>query len=153
MVMMRIRVVLRWTLIAMAFGAGCNKPSEESCRKALANMRVLLHTDNATENTDAEGDVRRCKGGSSKKAVECAIAAKTLDDLRKCGFTKVPDTAPGTAPAPTPAPTPAPGSGSAPAAGSGSAPTPGSGSAPTPGSGSAPAPGSGSAPAPGSGSG
>ena len=43
---------------------------------------------------DIEGEVRRCKGGSSKEAVECAIKATTIEELRACEFMKVPDKKP-----------------------------------------------------------
>ena len=66
--------------------AGCNKPSEESCKKALLNMQHLLGTDKENKAGDLESEVRRCKGGSTKEAVECAAAAPTLDDLKKCDF-------------------------------------------------------------------
>ena len=83
-------LVLAATFITALFAAGCNKPSDESCRKAIKNMRSLIGTDSPTSNTDIEGDVRRCKGGSRKKAVECAGNAKTLDELRACDFMKIP---------------------------------------------------------------
>lgn len=67
---------------------GCEKPSEESCRKAIANVRALYNTDTADQSMDTDGDVRRCVGGSSKKAVECAMAAKTVSDLEACDFGK-----------------------------------------------------------------
>ena len=54
-------------------------------------MQHLLGTENIAKNGDNEGDVRRCRGGSSKDAVACAIKAKTMDDLRACDFMKVPD--------------------------------------------------------------
>ena len=112
-----------WSLLVTA---GCNKPSEESCRKALANMRQLIGTDNAVSNADADGDVRRCKGGSSKKAVECAGNAKTLEDLRACDFMKVPYKKPAAAPDSAAPGSAAPGSAAAgtaaPADGTGSAP-------------------------------
>lgn len=73
---------------------GCNKPTEESCRKAISNMKSLLGTDSL--NSDIAGDVRRCRGGSSKKVVDCAIAATSQDQLRACGFPlKVPPAAAG----------------------------------------------------------
>jgi hypothetical protein len=68
--------------------AACNKPSADDCRKALTNMQHLLGTENLSKTADYEGEVRRCKGGSSKEAVQCAITAQTLDDLKKCGFYK-----------------------------------------------------------------
>jgi hypothetical protein len=121
MVMKRCLLVLA-ALVPLGTGA-CNKPTQDDCRKAIANMERLLGTEAASRNADNDGDIRRCRGGSSKEAVDCAIKATTLDELKACSFM-------GTKGKPTAAP-------SAPGAG---APTPG---APAP---AAPAPG---APAPG----
>ena len=74
----------------VAVGVGCNKPSDNSCRKAIKNMRALMGTDSPTNMTDIEGDVRRCKGGSTRKAVDCAGKAATMDELRACDFMKIP---------------------------------------------------------------
>lgn len=100
-------------LLVLALVAACNKPSEENCRKALANMRSLLGTDSALSNTDSAGDVRRCVGGSTKKAVECAMNAKTLDELRACDFMGSKKSAASSTTTTPPVPT----GGSAPAAG------------------------------------
>jgi hypothetical protein len=101
----------RFLLVAMLIAA-CDKPTPENCRKALLNMQHLMGTDTfTTGNGGIEGEVRRCRGGSTKKAVECAMAATSLDELRKCDFYKVTD---------VPASAPGGGAGSAPA-GSGSA--------------------------------
>lgn len=81
--MKRFALVLGLGLAAISL-AGCNKPDEESCRKAISNMKSLLGTDST--NSDSGGDVRRCRGASSRKNVECAIAAKSIDELRACGF-------------------------------------------------------------------
>jgi hypothetical protein len=75
-------------LVVLAFG--CNKPSEENCKKAVENMRELLGTDNGV-SSDTTAAVRSCKGGSTKASVDCAIAAKTVEDLEKCEFFKIPD--------------------------------------------------------------
>jgi hypothetical protein len=87
-------------LVAVILGAaGCTtKPSAEECRTAIENMRRLMGTENLREDTRIEGDIRRCKGGSKKKAVQCAIKAQTLDDLRHCDFYKVPENTPGVGP-------------------------------------------------------
>ena len=74
--------------LALMFVLGCNKPSEENCRKALDNMEHLLGTESLATPGQIEGEVRRCKGGSSKEAVECAIKATTLAELEKCDFYK-----------------------------------------------------------------
>lgn len=77
--------------VLFAFATGCSKPSEDSCRRAISNMQQLLGTEHLTAGQDLNGEIRRCRGGSSQKAVDCAIAAKTLDELRACEFMKVPD--------------------------------------------------------------
>ena len=48
----------------------CNKPEADDCRKAIANMQKLLGTDTSAKNVDSEGEVRRCKGGSTREAVD-----------------------------------------------------------------------------------
>jgi hypothetical protein len=84
------RGLLRCALIALALLAACDKPADEDCRKALANMQHLLGTENLTEAKSLEGDVRACRAGSTKEAVACAIKAQTLDELNACDFHKVP---------------------------------------------------------------
>ncbi len=78
-------------IAALVLGSACSKPTEEDCRKALANMQTLLGTEFVSKNEDIQGEVRRCRGGSTKKSVDCAIAAKSLDDLRACEFMHVPE--------------------------------------------------------------
>lgn len=80
---------MRFALLFIAVAA-CNKPESDDCRKALDNMARIIGTENLKGNTDNEGEVRRCRGGSSKEAVACAIKAQTKDDLVKCDFMKVP---------------------------------------------------------------
>ena len=73
----------------LALGA-CEKPSEEDCRKAIANMQELLGTDKLLATESLQGAVRMCQGASKKKAVQCAIDAKSLEALQACDFMKVP---------------------------------------------------------------
>ena len=128
--MKRFAVVLGLLMLAGA----CDKPSEENCRKALSNVRALLGT--GSPEADVQGDVRRCRGGSNKKTVDCAMHATSIDQLKACGFFKVPpkkegDAGSGSAP-------------SAPAAPAGTAPAPAAPApaepAPTAPAGTAPAP-------------
>lgn len=87
MVMKRLLfVVAVSTGIAGAALSGCNKPTEEECRAAITNMEKLLGTEAAARNADNEGEVRRCRGGSSKAAVACAGKAATLEELKACAF-------------------------------------------------------------------
>ena len=80
----------RLLLIAVLALGACDKPSPESCRKALLNVQHLNGTENPNDPASLEGEVRRCRGGSSKAAVECATKATSLDELHKCEFFKVP---------------------------------------------------------------
>src|SRR5688500_9143268 len=85
----------RFLLVAVAMAGalglltlgGCNKPTMEDCRLAIANMEKLHHTDSTGARTrEGESEIRRCKGGSTKEAVACAKRATTLDELKACGF-------------------------------------------------------------------
>jgi len=77
-------------ILTLVAGTACSKPSADDCRAALNNMQALLGTANLSKTSDMQGDVRQCRGGSSKEAVACAIAAKTLEELQACDFMKVP---------------------------------------------------------------
>jgi hypothetical protein len=107
MVMKRFAPVLA-VLASLALGA-CNKPTPEECRAAILNMEKLLGTEAAARNVDNEGEIRRCRGGSSKEAVTCAAKAATLEDLKACAFMAPKGSSSGSAPATA-------GSGGAPAA-------------------------------------
>lgn len=118
-----MRIAQLWLVVGTFVGtvmflAACDKPSEDNCRKALANMRQLLGTDKLSQvQLSVEGEVRRCRGGSSSKSVKCAIEAKTIDELRACKLIEIKDTpTPTTDPASTPAPTPPPAASREPAA-------------------------------------
>ncbi|MBP6629270.1 MAG: hypothetical protein KBG28_07770 [Kofleriaceae bacterium] len=72
--------------LALASAAGCDKPTESQCRDAIANMRRLIGTDQVTSGDNMAAAIRRCRGNSKKSSVQCAVGAKTLDELRACGF-------------------------------------------------------------------
>jgi hypothetical protein len=91
--------------------SGCNKPSETDCRAAITNMEKLLGTEAAARNVDNEGEVRRCRGGSTKQAVACAAKATSVDELKACAFMSPKSAAPSATPSASPSATP--GSGSA----------------------------------------
>ena len=112
-----------WMVASLCLVGCTTKPTEDECRQAIGKMTRLMGTENLGDQQAVESQVRRCKGGSKKKSVQCAIKAQTLDDLRKCDFYKVPENAKGVGA--DPAGSAAVGSGSA-AAGSAGADTPGS---------------------------
>ncbi len=80
---LRMVMVTVWAA-TVAGSSACNKPSPESCRKAILNIQVLLGTDKSLGNFDLEGEVRRCRGGSTRKNVQCATNATSIEELRKC---------------------------------------------------------------------
>jgi hypothetical protein len=67
--------------------AACNKPSADDCKSALLNMQHLLGTDQNQDETRLEAAIRGCKSASTKESVQCAINAKSVDQLQQCGFT------------------------------------------------------------------
>jgi hypothetical protein len=78
----RIAVALVLALVA------CDKPTPDDCEKALRNMQQILGTDNLNTTAGIQSEVRRCRSGSSKEAVACAIKATSIDDLNRCDFEK-----------------------------------------------------------------
>ncbi len=82
-----IRRLTMLCALALSIGA-CDKPSQVECDKALRNIQKLLGTENIISPAQLQSEVRRCTAASSKKAVACAIAAQSLDDINKCDFEK-----------------------------------------------------------------
>lgn len=74
--------------VALACAAGCDKPTPDDCEKALRNMQHLLGTEHLSTTASLQGEIRRCRGGSTKEAVACAIKASTLEELKACDFEK-----------------------------------------------------------------
>ena len=78
------RVVL--ALLLLGGAAGCStKPSEESCEKAVNNIRKLTGQSNTDVGADKRAAVRSCRAQSSKDKVECMVEARTVEELDKCG--------------------------------------------------------------------
>jgi hypothetical protein len=78
---------LLFVVVTAAGLAACNKPSEDDCRQAITNMQRLLGTDTTTMGPEAnQGEIRRCKGGSTREAVACAIKATSRAELEACGL-------------------------------------------------------------------
>lgn len=77
-----VAALTAWALV------GCNKPSTEDCEKALQNIQRLLKTDNLGTTESLQTEIRSCRGSSSKQAVACTIAAKSVDDLNACDFAR-----------------------------------------------------------------
>ena len=72
--------------------AACDKPSETDCKKAIANIRLLLGTDKMTDDAGQSAAwVRSCQGSAKKSTVKCAMEASTVDQLKRCGLVKEED--------------------------------------------------------------
>ncbi len=60
------------------------KPSKERCTLAVENIRKIYDSENSDVGAKPETMIRSCRNQSSKEAVECMIAAKSVDDLVAC---------------------------------------------------------------------
>lgn len=77
---MRIAVAL--SSIPLMFASMCNRPSPEACEESLTNVRRIVQQDpNARV---APSDVEKCTSDSTKEAVACNTAARTVEDLSDC---------------------------------------------------------------------
>ncbi len=66
--------------------AGCAaKPSQESCEKAVQNIRRLTGVTHAEAGPEQRAAVRSCQAQSSKDTAECYMRAQTREELYKCG--------------------------------------------------------------------
>lgn len=70
---------------AAVLSTACEKPKDEDCKRAVANIRNLYGTTNFAQGLPVQSAVRSCRGSASKESVRCVIAAKSLDDLGACG--------------------------------------------------------------------
>jgi hypothetical protein len=77
---------LSFVLLMMLAAAGCDRPSGPDCRKAIMKIRTLTGTDKMEGATDDEAAVRSCRGNASKKSVQCAMDASSLEQLERCGL-------------------------------------------------------------------
>lgn len=64
--------------------AGCSKPSEDDCRKAVLNLQKLRGLDLSAQAPDPERAVRNCRATGSTEMVKCLIAAKTAAEADAC---------------------------------------------------------------------
>ena len=85
------RVIVAAVAVVGLASTGCNKPAEQDCRKAIQHMQELIGTSSVNRSdAEIEGEVRRCRGGSSREAVACAIQATTIEQLKACAFMSPP---------------------------------------------------------------
>ena len=71
-------------LVLCAWTLGCgNKPTEEDCKKAIANIQKVTGVQPNTEE-ETLAAIRKCRGQSTKGAAECMANAKTTDEIDAC---------------------------------------------------------------------
>ena len=76
---------MRLLLLAVLALAGCSRPTEDDCRKAVLNLQKLRGLDLKQGAPDPEVAVRRCRTSGDTKSVQCLIAAKTAAEADACG--------------------------------------------------------------------
>ena len=76
---------MRLLLLAVLALAGCSRPTEEECRKAVMNLQKLRGLDSKQQAPDPEVAVRRCRTAGDTKSVRCLIAARTSAEADACG--------------------------------------------------------------------
>jgi uncharacterized membrane protein YgcG len=81
----------RIMLCAVGFAAalaGCAKPSEEACDRAVVNIRKVSGQSQAETReagTERRAAVRACRAQSDRDTVECYAEAQTREELLACG--------------------------------------------------------------------
>jgi len=60
-------------------------PRPKTARRRAQHAAAARHRQPHT-TAGIQGEVRRCRGGSSKAAVACAIKAQSIEELNKCDF-------------------------------------------------------------------
>ena len=73
-------------IAVMLLAGSCNKPSAGDCRKAIEKIRELTGTAKIEGTSDIEAAIRSCRGNASKKSVQCAMDASSLEQLERCGL-------------------------------------------------------------------
>jgi hypothetical protein len=78
---MRIRFLSLLVLVSAAL-AGCNKPTEDECQKAVDNINKLYGL--GSDKADTAPAVRKCRASAKRSDVLCKIAATTSEQLDAC---------------------------------------------------------------------
>jgi hypothetical protein len=71
-------------VLACAFGLwGCDKPSEDDCKAAVARIQKL-HGNERDDPALERAAIRSCRGSASKESVSCIIRAENVEALQAC---------------------------------------------------------------------
>ena len=69
---------------AIVILAGCNRPSEDECNRAVESIQRIHEIQHSSGGPDAKAAVRQCRAWWNRAQVTCAIQAKSLEELAKC---------------------------------------------------------------------
>jgi hypothetical protein len=70
------------TLVFVLSAAACDKSSENDCQKAVDNINKVLGI--TADRDETAPEVRKCRAQWKKAAVQCAMAAKTKEEVEAC---------------------------------------------------------------------
>ncbi|MBI4510820.1 MAG: hypothetical protein HY698_14395 [Deltaproteobacteria bacterium] len=74
----------KWGFLLLLGILGCDRPSEEECARAIANINKITAFESQAQGKDAAAAVRSCRSQGTKAAVQCWIRATSVEDLAKC---------------------------------------------------------------------
>ena len=76
---------MRLLAALLLFGlAGCERPTDDECRRAVYNMQKLRGVENDATAPDPEAAIRRCRSSGKKDSTLCLANAKTLEEAKAC---------------------------------------------------------------------
>ncbi len=70
------------TLFIVLSATACDKSSETECQKAVDNINKVLGI--TADRDDTAPEVRKCRAQWKRTSVQCAIAAKTKEEVEAC---------------------------------------------------------------------
>jgi len=82
--MKRLTIAVLAVCLGIGAATGCSSGNEAGCRKAIKNIFKITGMDKGSSGPNVDAAVRSCRANASGDAIDCMIAAKTLDDLSKC---------------------------------------------------------------------
>ena len=72
-------------LVTLVFAWGCTgRPTEEECKKAIANVQKVYKYDAVSREAETMAFVRKCRARSSRDNVACLINATNDSEIVAC---------------------------------------------------------------------
>ncbi len=77
-------LILALASAATLLSVGCERPKEEDCKKAVANIRKLYGTSGLNHGIPPQAAVRSCQGSATIQSVRCVMIANSITELEAC---------------------------------------------------------------------